>query len=84
MSNLYNLLKRIIEKLNATVKSVNELPQSDWNQNDETAHDYVKNRPLVATNDDILNFLVDIVAIVPITNFAGEILISPSNEIYYL
>lgn len=45
MSNLYNLLKTIIEKLNATKDTVNNLPQPDWNQNDETAHDYVKNRP---------------------------------------
>lgn len=45
MGNLYNLLKTIIEKLNAIVKSVNELPQPDWNQNDKTVHDYVKNKP---------------------------------------
>ena len=45
MSNLYNLLKTIIEKLNATKDTVNNLPQPDLNQNDETADDYVKNRP---------------------------------------
>ena len=58
--------------------------QPDWNQNDDTQPDYIKNRPLIATNDDILNFLVDIGAVVPITNLAGEILISSSDEIYYL
>ena len=58
--------------------------QPDWNQNDETQPDYIKNRPLIATNDDILNFLVDVGAVVPITNLAGEILISSSDEIYYL
>ena len=58
--------------------------QPDWDQNDDTQPDYIKNKPLVATNDDILNFLVDIGAIVPITNLAGEILISSSDEIYYL
>ena len=58
--------------------------QPDWNQNDSTAADYVKNRPLIATNDDILNFLVDIGMVVPVTNLAGEILISSSDEIYYL
>ena len=45
MSNLYNLLKTIIEKLNATKDTVNNLPQPDWNQNDSAAPDYVKNRP---------------------------------------
>lgn len=44
----------------------------------------MKNRPLIATNDDILNFLVDIGMVVPVTNLAGEILISSSDEIYYL
>ena len=58
--------------------------QPDWSQNDSAAPDYIKNRPLIATNDDILNFLVDIGAVVPITNLAGEILISSSDEIYYL
>ena len=45
MSNLYNLLKTIIEKLNATKDTVNNLPQPDWNQNNSAAPDYVKNRP---------------------------------------
>ena len=45
MSNLYNLLKTIIEKLNSTKDTVNNLPQPDWNQNDDTQPDYVKNRP---------------------------------------
>lgn len=58
--------------------------QADWNQNDNTQQDYVKNKPLIATDDDILNFLVDIGAVVPITNLSGEILISSFDEIYYL
>ena len=58
--------------------------QPDWNQNDNTQPDYIKNRPLIATDDDILDLLVGIGAITPITNLGGEILISSSNEIYYL
>lgn len=38
-------LKADKEDLKALSKTVDELPQSDWNQNDETAKDYVKNRP---------------------------------------
>lgn len=68
MNKLYNLLKRIIERLNACVKSVNgSAPdangnvevqsgvQSDWSQNDSSALDYVKNRPggYVTTIDPI-------------------------------
>ena len=58
--------------------------QSDWNQNDNTQPDYIKNRPLLATDDDVLDLLVGIGAITPITTLGGEILISSSDEIYYL
>ena len=58
--------------------------QPDWNQNDNTQPDYIKNRPSIATNDDALDLLVGIGAITPITNLSGEILISSSDEIYYL
>ena len=58
--------------------------QPDWNQNDNTQPDYIKNRPLIATDDDALDLLVGIGAITPITTLGGEILISSSDEIYYL
>lgn len=65
-----------------------ELPQnsvqSDWSQNDEAAADYIKNKPLIATNDDAMDLLAEIGIIEPITNSNGEILISASNEIYSL
>ena len=65
-----------------------ELPQnsvqSDWNQNDETKADYIKNKPSIATNDDAMDLLSEIGIIEPITNSNGEILISASNEIYFL
>ena len=58
--------------------------QPDWNQNDNTKPDYIKNRPLIATNDDAMDLLADIGIITPITNSNGEILTSSSNEIYSL
>ena len=65
-----------------------ELPQnsvqSDWNQNDETKADYIKNKPSIATNDDVMDLLAEIGIITPITNSNGEILTSSSNEIYSL
>ena len=65
-----------------------ELPQnsvqSDWNQNDETKADYIKNKPSIATNDDAMDLLAEIGIITPITNSNGEILTSSSNEIYSL
>ena len=61
-----------------------EQVQSDWNQNNENAVDYVRNKPLIAIDEDILDFLVDMGMTMPVTNSKGEILISSSNEIYYL
>ena len=58
--------------------------QPDWNQNDSTAADYIKNKPSTATNDDSMDFLAEMGMITPVTNSTGEILISSSNEIYSL
>ena len=58
--------------------------QSDWNQNDDTQPDYIKNKPSIATNDDSMDFLAEMGMITPVANSNGEILTSPSNEIYSL
>lgn len=58
--------------------------QPDWNQNDPSQEDYIENKPLIATNDDAMDFLAEMGMITPVTNSNGEILISPSNEIYSL
>ena len=71
------------EKIGSTLID-GSVTQPDWNQNDNTQPDYIKNRPLIATDDNALDLLVGIGAITPITNLGGEILISSSDEIYYL
>ena len=58
--------------------------QPDWSQTDEAAADYIKNKPLIATNDDAMDLLAEIEIITPVTNSNGEILTSSSNEIYSL
>lgn len=40
----------LIAALKAVDKTISEIPQSDWNQNDETAKDYIKNRPFYNFN----------------------------------
>ena len=75
----------VLEKWKQDV--INNIPkqvQTDWNQNDSTAKDYIKNKPSIATNDDSMDFLAEMEMIAPVTNSTGEILISPSNEIYSL
>ena len=51
---------------------------------EKTAEDYIKNKPLIATNDDAMDFLAEMEMTTPVTNSNGEILISQSNEIYSL
>ena len=44
----------------------------------------IKNKPAIATDDDVMDFLAGMEMITPVTNSDGEILISSSNEIYSL
>lgn len=60
------------------------MSQADYEQNDSTAVDYIKNKPAIATDDDAMDFLAEMEMIRPVTNSNGEILISSSNEIYSL
>lgn len=64
--------------------SIGDDIQPDWDQSDDMRPDYIKNKPSTATNDDSMDFLAEMGIITPVTNSTGEILISPSNEIYSL
>ena len=44
----------------------------------------IKNKPAIATDEDAMDFLTEMEMVTPVTNSNGEILISPSNEIYSL
>lgn len=59
---------------------VNET-QSDWNQNDENAVDYIKNKPDIATDEEIIEMLVqeDIIPIV--TDSDGSILADENDNV---
>lgn len=35
------------------------VPQADWNQTDETANDFIKNKPEIATDEEIINMLME-------------------------
>ena len=89
LADMGNLADLTTEDKSSLVAAINEAAaiggvQPDWNQNDNTKPDYIKNRPLIATNDDAMDLLAEIGIITPITNSNGEILTSSSNEIYSL
>lgn len=57
------------------------LVQSDWNQNDSTASDYIKNKPKIATDDDILDLLTELGEITPVVASDGSIYTDNQNRI---
>ena len=61
------------------VIDIPEQVQADWNQTDETAADYIKNKPEIATDDEIIEMLAQIDMIPVVTDSDGSIL-SDENE----
>ena len=61
-----------------------EFVQSDWAQTDETAKDYIKNKPSVATDDEILAWLNEEQIVEPIASVSGEIYTTNNNELFIL
>lgn len=58
-----------------------KIKNPDWNQNDSTAPDYIKNKPLEETEDDAMEMLTDMGIIDPITDEEGNILTDESVNI---
>lgn len=48
--------KAVGDKLAEVSGAIENLPQPDWNQNDETAPDYVKNRPFYEETKEVWNY----------------------------
>ena len=64
-------------KIGDGTTKINDLPfidiQADWNQNDSTRTDFIKNKPVEMTEDDAFNILVVLSVIVPVVNEDGAI-----------
>lgn len=48
--------KAVGDKVTKLSGAIENLPQPDWNQNDETAPDYVKNRPFYEETKEVWNY----------------------------
>lgn len=66
------------------IPEVPEQVQSDWTQTDETALDFIKNKPDIATDEDVMGMLSELGMVNPVTTSDGSILTSPTGEIYSL
>lgn len=58
--------------------------KADWNQIDETAIDYIKNKPDEMTSDDVVDMLMDLELMTPMVNENGAILTDNNGAILTL
>lgn len=61
-----------------------EQVQADWNQIDESAIDYIKNKPQEVSEDEFLAWLNDENIVSPMASATGELYVTNNNEIYVL
>lgn len=73
--------QQIQARTNIGAISSSDLVQGDWNQNDSTAADYIKNKPKIATDDDILDLLTELGEITPVVASNGSIYTDNQNRI---
>ena len=55
--------------------------QSDWQQSDDTQSDYIKNKPTIATDDEIIKMLIDTDMFPVVTDSDGSILADENGDI---
>lgn len=55
--------------------------QADWAQTDETAMDFIKNKPDVATDDDIIELMLEMDVMPIVQDADGTILIDSDNTV---
>lgn len=64
--------------------AMNSIPQVDWDETDGSSLAFIKNRPEIATDDDIMDLLSELEMVNPVTTSDGSILTSATGEIYSL
>lgn len=63
-----------------TIARASDLVQPDWDQTDETALDFIKNKPIEETEDDAMEMLFDMGIIIPAVD-DGAILTDENGNI---
>ena len=77
-----NELKQLDEKfIPDIIARKSDIVQSDWNQYNETAPDYIKNKPIEETEDDAMKMLVDMGIIDPVTDEENNIFTDENGNI---
>lgn len=79
-SELRYQLMSVVNSVNGQTGDVTT-PQSDWNQTDEAAVDYIKNKPEIATDEEIIDMLAQEDMLVAVADVDGSILSDENNNI---
>ena len=74
-------LMAVINAIDETKADKTDIVQSDWDQSDETAPDYIKNKPLEETEDDAMKMLAEMGIIDPATDEEGNVFTDESGNI---
>ena len=74
-------LMAVINAIDETKADKTDIVQSDWDQNDETAPDHIKNKPLEETEDDAMKMLAEMGIIDPVTDEEGNVFTDESGNI---
>lgn len=78
-----SILTQENEHFDEIVALKSDLVQSDWNESDETLLSYIKNKPEIATDDEILDMLIEMNVVTPLT-LNNKIITNPEGKIYSL
>lgn len=60
LEGLAHFLDRLLDNFVLRSELISAIKQPDWNQTDETAKDFIKNKPNEATEVDILKLLLEL------------------------
>lgn len=75
-----NALEDAIDGINESVSNIHV----DWKETDETSPAYIRNKPAEMTEDDMLELLVELGAVDPISTIDNILYTNSSDQIYIL
>lgn len=73
------MLMAVINAIDETKANKEDLTQSDWNENDETSLAYIKNKPEIASDDDIIKMLAELDMIAAVAD-SDNAMLADENE----
>lgn len=68
-------------EIDERLAKVDDIKQSDWNQNDETASDYVKNKPEIIADEEIIEMLAQEDMLPVVADADGSLLSDENNNV---